>query len=97
MAAYFGLFLLPMERRHSQRNFEPYGNAFSSFRAALTNRQYSDHFMQHGFSSSSAVPLGHFGHTIDMANSRNTVNVPLIGLFAKRLCEDFFSVLGNTV
>lgn len=39
----------------------------------------------------------HFGHTIDMANSRNTVNVPLIGLFAKRLCEDFFSVLGNTV
>lgn len=60
MAAYFGLFLLPMEKRHSQKDFEPYGNVFFFLiRAALANRQYLDHFTQHGFNSS-AVPLGPF-------------------------------------
>lgn len=57
----FWAFLLPMERKHSQRSFEPYGSVvcfFFSVRAALTNRQYFDHFTQHSFNSSWAVPLG---------------------------------------
>lgn len=32
--------------------------SFSSVGTALANRQYLDHFTQHGFNSSSAVPLG---------------------------------------
>lgn len=90
MAAYFGIFLLPMERRHSHSLNPMVTFPLSSVRAALANRQYFDHFTQHGFNSSSAVPLGALWTYYWYGKYHNMVNVPLMGFFAKRLWSFFF-------
>lgn len=90
MAAYFGIFLLPMERRHSHSLNPMVTFPLSSVRAALANRQYFDHFTQHGFNSSSAVPLGALWTYYWYGKYHNMVNVPLMGFFTKRLWSFFF-------